>query len=174
MINISDSNRFDLDQAHAQDGLACGHQRHLSEDKGSESKVPPQSLALSCVQEIHAQLNGQDSRYHPSQLSAPFQEDPSKFEGLWQVRWSRVSPWGGFRPSVMETQELSPLPLVHHIPALCRQHPRCVLASLLAPGGIFSLFPVVFNFPQWLSNPHVSQASLRTWHRYQVALAPRK
>lgn len=54
MIKISDSNRFDLNQAHARGGLACGHQRHLSEDKGSESKVPPWSLGLGCVQEIHA------------------------------------------------------------------------------------------------------------------------
>lgn len=37
MIKISDSNHFDLSQAHAWGGLACGHQRHLSEDTGTKS-----------------------------------------------------------------------------------------------------------------------------------------
>lgn len=49
MIKISDSNRFDLNQAHARGGLACGHQHHLSEDKGVQSAS--WSLGLSCAQE---------------------------------------------------------------------------------------------------------------------------
>lgn len=34
MIRISDSNHFDLNQAHAWGGLVCGYQQEPSEDKG--------------------------------------------------------------------------------------------------------------------------------------------
>lgn len=39
MIRISDSNPFDLNQAHVWGGLVCGFQQEPSEDKGRESKV---------------------------------------------------------------------------------------------------------------------------------------
>lgn len=39
MIRISDSNHFDLNQAHAWGGLVCGFQQEPSEGKGREPKV---------------------------------------------------------------------------------------------------------------------------------------
>lgn len=91
--------------------------------------------------------HGQDCCDHPLQPSAPFWEDPSEFEGLWQERWGWVPFWSGLSPSFMEAEELRPLPLCVVSPPPCRQHPHCFLPSLLAPGGIFLLCPAVLSSP---------------------------
>lgn len=158
MIRISDSNHFDLNQAHAWGGLACGYQREPSEDKGREPKVegelpvtggldlmvfkvpssptipcfkvPPHSLGPKCWN-----YRGRIPFIHPLQPSAPFWQDPYEFGGLWQVRWGWVPFWGGLNPSVMETEGSRPLPLCFVSLPLCRHIPTAFCPPCLLLEG---------------------------------------
>lgn len=76
MIRISDSNPFDLNQAHAWGGLVCGYQREPSEDKGRESKVGGELPVMGGL--------GHDG------LQSPSQTNHSTFQSASSLPWPQM------------------------------------------------------------------------------------
>lgn len=118
---------------------------------GSPKSLLGHSASAVCKRVSCANLSGHDSHYCLSQPLTPFQEDPSEFEGLWQVGWSR-SPILGWLPYLLWKERSSdPFPLQ--------------LSG--SSGGIYLSLPVMLPvLLLWLGSSCVPEAYWRTWHKH--------